>query len=183
MRSSKYQAMPEVGKDIHLMCSAANVEIYQKAMSHPRKKRNSGTYEVITMVIVGLHPNMDLVGTVSSLFYRLLERLRPQLTILIELVLLTLHARQLQTYHRPNKTALTTSISTFNRVPSGTSHNKHVESHFSPSFTPPCKYLPNALMPHCELVGLSTGAKAEADLYVPNGDGDDDADADVMVRR
>src|SRR5258707_12451238 len=72
-------------------------------MSRPRKKRNSGSYEVITVVIARLHPNMHLVGTVSCLLYRLLERLRPQLAILIELVLLTLHARQPQTYDRPNK--------------------------------------------------------------------------------
>ena len=59
------------------MCSAAKVEIYQKAVSRPRKKGNGGTYEVITMVIARLHSNMYLVRTISCLLYRFLERLRP----------------------------------------------------------------------------------------------------------
>ena len=77
-------------EDVHLICSAAKVEIYQGVISSSCGKRMGDTREVITMVIARLHPNMHLIRTISRLLDSLLEGFRPQLPSLIELVLLPL---------------------------------------------------------------------------------------------
>ena len=84
------------------MCSAAKVEIYQCAISSSCGKKDGDTREVIAMVVARLHPNMHLIRTISRLLGSLLEGFRPQLTLLIELVLLPLNVRQPQIHYCAN---------------------------------------------------------------------------------
>lgn len=123
-----------------------------------------GRHEVVAVVVVGLHAELDTL-VVASLLGCLHKVFGQKLSLLVEVVSGTLMCFSKVVVDLDNSRH-TTSMS-ISRGPFHcfTSSDASCSFHFCCWSSP--KYPLNAFWPHGQLIGLAMGANAETDLYFP----------------